>query len=267
MTISCLSVFGEVSSTGKSLGRFLPTSFCLVDCLSILTSKISKIIHVTSRALLSLNSLTMASQATKQLKESWRKAVSRGIKALRVISFYPSDFIYSHRHTYSCFCLSVALHSERPAHLRPNMHPSEEMLGCFQQHHNTSSPLVISVALQETLGWDLKEHKCFTVNCSPETHVLRLRVSAVPQRCLTLLAWRQGKNYRWLPQKLSQAKAGSMEYFRISPARSSGHQQYMAALHPSGCCVWGWSWNWFYSGSQLPFDTKYNYRINKSFAD
>lgn len=208
MTISCLSVFGEVSSTGKSLGRFLPTSFCLVDCLSILTSKISKIIHVTSRALLSLNSLTMASQATKQLKESWRKTVSRGIKALRVISFYPSDFIYSHRHTYSCFCLSVALHSERPAHLRPNMHPSEEMLGCFQQHYNTSSPLVISVALQETLGWDLKEHKCFTVSCSPETHVLRLRVSAVPQRCLTLLAWRQGKNYRWLPQKLSQAKAG-----------------------------------------------------------
>lgn len=36
----------------------------------------------------------------------------------------------------------------------------------------------ISVALQETLGQDLKEPKCFTVNRSPETRVLGLRACA-----------------------------------------------------------------------------------------
>lgn len=63
--------------------------------------------------------------------------------------------------------------SEPPVYLRPNLPLPEEMFSA-PSTPQLPFPTHIPVAFQETLGQDLKECKCFTVSCSPETHILGL---------------------------------------------------------------------------------------------
>lgn len=79
--------------------------------------------------------------------------------------------------------------SEPPVKLRPASSRGDVWLPLA---HPSSFPTHISVALQETLGQGLKEYVCFTVSCSPETHIWGLGACTIPQSSLTLLAWSQG---------------------------------------------------------------------------
>lgn len=151
---------------------------------------------------------------------------------------------------YSCFCLSVSL-----------QYISD--LTCLFQRRCLAAPSTpqlpfpthISVAFQETLGQDLKECKCFTVSCSPETHILGLWACAIPQSSLTA-GMESGIK---LSLASTEAKSGqsreqsTLEHLTCKVLWPSAVYGSTSSL--SGCRVWGWGWNWLYSDSLFPYSS------------
>lgn len=154
-----------------------------------------------------------------------------------------------------------------PAHLRPNLHPPREMFGCLQQHHKFLFLPSPSVTLQEALAQHLKECKCFNVIHSPETNMLGLWAHIILQSSLTAGM----KLVIKLSLASTEAKSGQSReqvHLKISPARSSSHQQYMAALQPClvAVCEAGTSFTLTCFFHIAPLKAEYFYRINERFC-
>lgn len=121
--------------------------------------------------------------------------------------------------------------SEPPVHLRPNLHPPEEMFGC-PQHTPVPFPHSYFCCSPRNPGTGLERMQVLHCQLQPRNShsgIMSLHYSTEQPNSAGM---KSGINDHWLAQKLSQAKAGSKAHLNASPASSSGHQQLMAALHP-----------------------------------
>lgn len=142
--------------------------------------------------------------------------------------------------------------SEPPVHLRPNLHPPEEMFGCLQ---HTPVPFPHSYFCCSSWNPGTGLERMQVLHCqlqSRNSHfgIMSLHYSTEQPNSAGMESGIK------LSLASTEAKSGqsreqsTLEHFTCKVFWPSA--VYGSASSLSGCRVWGWGWNWLYSDSLFP---------------
>lgn len=161
--------------------------------------------------------------------------------------------------------------SEHPVKLRPNLHPPEEMFG-WPQHTPAPFPHSYFCCSSRNPGTGLERMWVLQSQLQSRNSHFGIMSLHYSTEQLNSAGMESGiKLSLASPEAKSGQSKGSKAHLNTSPARSSGHQQFMAALHPCLVAVCeagagtGFTLTHFFHIVLLK--TEINYRINTSFAD